>query len=210
MDNILLAEKWIEHVFGRLERSRPWTATHGNRAGELFTIIAAPTGLPREEIAMCQMAMQIHDLGKLLIPLNILMKPGPLNSWERKIVEQHPRLGVLVLKFLLGSNCPEDLKERAKIIILSHHERIDGGGYPYKLRGSQISLCLGIVGIADVLDAMTSRRPYRAKPLSFEKAWEITDGRWDDGRKIERHHPEALEAAKAVLDQLFKKIAESL
>ena len=117
----------------------------------------------------------LHDIGKAGIPETILYKPGPLNSYERTIIEMHPLIGVDTLNKTFNSiKSPVILtcKEVAKNIILHHHEKWDGTGYPHKLKGNQIPLEARIVAVVDVFDALTSKRPYKEaweqeKALSF-------------------------------------------
>jgi HD-GYP domain-containing protein (c-di-GMP phosphodiesterase class II) len=104
----------------------------------------------------------LHDIGKLGIPDGILPKPGPLTEHERKLMQQHVQIGFDVIKDI------PFLADAAEIILL-HHERYDGGGYPNGLRGTQIHLGARIFTIADAFDAITSGRPYRLAS-SFESA----------------------------------------
>lgn len=117
----------------------------------------------------------LHDIGKAGIPETILYKPGPLNSYERTIIEMHPLIGVDTLNKTFNSiKSPVILtcKDVAKNIVLHHHEKWDGTGYPHKLQGNQIPLEARIVAVVDVYDALTSKRPYKEaweqeKALSF-------------------------------------------
>jgi HD-GYP domain-containing protein (c-di-GMP phosphodiesterase class II) len=107
----------------------------------------------------------LHDIGKLGIPDRILLKPGLLTVEERKLMQRHVQIGFDVVKGI-------DFLSEASEIVLMHHERYDGGGYPRGLRGSEILLGARIFAIADTLDAITSDRPYR-RASAFESAREI-------------------------------------
>lgn len=106
----------------------------------------------------------MHDIGKSGIPEGILYKPGPLTGYERQIVEMHPLIGVDILEKInseLSDSFFKDQLSVARNIILHHHERWDGTGYPHKLGGNDIPLEARIVSVVDVFDALTSRRPYK-------------------------------------------------
>jgi HD-GYP domain-containing protein (c-di-GMP phosphodiesterase class II) len=105
----------------------------------------------------------IHDIGKIVIDLNILDKPGKLTAEERKIIQQHPLSGSRML-----NTSPE--YARLAVGVLHHHEHIDGKGYPNGISGDQIPLESKIIAVADSFDAMTAERPYRLNPLSVEEA----------------------------------------
>ncbi|MFD0960501.1 HD domain-containing phosphohydrolase [Paenibacillus chungangensis] len=125
-------------------------------------------GLKLSERKQAQIAHSsiLHDIGKSAVPEGILYKPGPLASYERKIVEMHTQIGVDILDKVnveLDDTLFEHEFATAKNIILHHHERWDGSGYPYGLSGSQIPLEARIVSVVDVFDALTSKRPYKEK-----------------------------------------------
>ena len=103
----------------------------------------------------------LHDIGKSIVPLRILNKKGPLTHVEREIIKKHPEKGYQILK-----KCNE-VSEEIKIIILQHHERHNGDGYPKGLKGDQIHIYAKICMIADVFDALTSYRPYKEKYSTF-------------------------------------------
>ncbi|TRZ39897.1 HD domain-containing protein [Niallia circulans] len=113
----------------------------------------------------------LHDIGKSRIPEKIVNKPGRLNEFERKIIEMHPLLGVAILKEKTAnihySSLDLNVAER---IILYHHEKWDGTGYPYKIKGNDIPLEARIVAIVDVYDALTAERPYK-------RAWSNREAR---------------------------------
>lgn len=126
------------------------------------TSIARQLGLPETEIERIRVASLLHDIGKLAVPEEILEKPGPLTPGEWQSVTQHPRVGQLVLDQVASFR-------DAGMIILHHHERFSGHGYPYGLRGTEIPLGARIVAIADAYEAMLDDRPYK-KGMSHEAA----------------------------------------
>jgi len=108
----------------------------------------------------------LHDIGKSAIPEGILYKPGTLAPYERTIIEMHPYIGVDILDKINGELHDELFEDEfavAKNIILHHHERWDGNGYPMKLKQTEIPLEARIVSVVDVFDALTSKRPYKEK-----------------------------------------------
>jgi diguanylate cyclase (GGDEF)-like protein len=124
--------------------------------------LALGLGLPASEIERIRVASLLHDLGKLAIPEEILLKPGELNEPEWKIVSEHPRIGQVILE---QAGALRD----AATIVLHHHEWYDGRGYPYGLAGEEIPVGARIVAIADAYEAMVAGRPYRAA-ISHEAA----------------------------------------
>lgn len=126
------------------------------------TSIARQLGLPEQEVERIRVASLLHDIGKLAVPEEILEKPGPLTPAEWQSVTQHPRVGQLVLDQVTSFR-------EAGTIILHHHERFSGHGYPYGLRGTDIPLGARIVAIADAYEAMRDDRPYK-KGMSHEAA----------------------------------------
>jgi putative nucleotidyltransferase with HDIG domain len=117
-------------------------------------MIAFKLDYSNEKIKNLCIGGMLHDIGKLMIPKNILQKPGKLNDQKMSFMKQHCELGYSMIKDL-------DLSTEITDIILQHHERLDGSGYPYGLHSDQISDNAKIVMIADALDAMTSYRPYQ-------------------------------------------------
>jgi diguanylate cyclase (GGDEF)-like protein len=132
-----------------------YTGSHSERVGELAAKVATRLGLPTEQIELTRLAGSLHDLGKLAIPEEILRKPGTLTDSERLVLERHPQIGFRMLDSL-GVDPVADL-------VLHHHERWDGSGYPDGLRGEQIPLSARIIFVTDAYDAMTSDRIYRPK-----------------------------------------------
>jgi HD-GYP domain-containing protein (c-di-GMP phosphodiesterase class II) len=148
----------------------PYTAGHQTRVGQLAVAIAREMGLPEETIHGIALAASIHDLGKISVPAEILSKPGKLTDIEFELVKQHVQRGYDILK---------DIKFPWPIatMVWQHHERLDGSGYPQGLKGDEILLESRILAVADVVEAMSSHRPYRPA-LGIEMALkEIEHGR---------------------------------
>ncbi len=137
------------------------TGKHVLRVGKYSRILADGYGLPVELSEMIEKAAPLHDVGKIGIPDKILLKPGPLNEEERKIMNKH----TLFAYELIGSH-DSPIIQMAQSIAVSHHERWDGDGYPEKIKGESIPIEGRITAIADVFDALTTKRPYKeAWPL---------------------------------------------
>ena len=136
------------------------TGRHLRRVGELSALLAARIGLAPGEVELLHRAAPLHDVGKIGIPDAILRKPGPLDPAEEEVMRRHPLLGARILE---GGCTP--LIRVAEAIALSHHERWDGRGYPWRVAGEEIPLPARIVSLVDFYDALTHDRPYR-------RAWE--------------------------------------
>jgi response regulator RpfG family c-di-GMP phosphodiesterase len=132
------------------------TAEHVARMSRTCSLIANRLGLSRQECVDLLIASAMHDIGKIGIPDAVLLKPGALTAEERAIMERHTEIGSQILS---GSSDP--VMQLAATIALTHHERVDGGGYPGGLRDSQIPLSGRIAAVADVFDALTHDRGYR-------------------------------------------------
>ncbi|MEJ2739106.1 MAG: PAS domain S-box protein [Dehalococcoidia bacterium] len=137
-----------------VESRDPYTAGHQKRVSQLACAIAQEMGLPEDKIDGIRMAASTHDIGKIRIPADILSKPGKLEEIESMIVKAHPQVGYEVLSEI---DFPYPVAEA----VLQHHERMDGSGYPAGLKGDQIIIEARILGVADVVEAMASHRPYR-------------------------------------------------
>ncbi len=137
-----------------IELRDPYTAGHQQRVALLASAIAREMGLPEERVFGIQLAALIHDIGKIYVPADILAKPGKLTEIEFEMIKTHPELGYNALKMI---EFPWPIAE----IIRQHHERLDGSGYPHGLKGDEILLEARIIGVADVVEAMASHRPYR-------------------------------------------------
>jgi PAS domain S-box-containing protein/putative nucleotidyltransferase with HDIG domain len=147
-----------------VEMRDPHTAGHQQRATQLACAIAKEIGLSKERIGGLRLAGLIHDIGKVRVPAEILMNPDGLSDPEFMMIKAHPRLGYEILKTI-------DFPWPVAKIVLQHHERMDGSGYPSGLSGEDIVMEARILAVADVVDAMASHRPYRPA-LGMGKALE--------------------------------------
>ena len=163
-------EGTISVLVSAIEMRDPYTAGHQRRVTQLACAIAREMGLPEEQIEGIRMAGLIHDLGKISIPAEILSKPGRLNDFQWGMIQTHSQVGYDVLKAV---EFPWPVAE----IVLQHHERLDGSGYPAGLPGEEIMLEARILAVADVVEAMASRRPYRPPPGIDKALKEISQNR---------------------------------
>lgn len=153
-----------------LERRDPYTFEHSVRVAGYARHMARQLKLPEEQLELIVSAAQVHDLGKISIDNRILFKAGPLTEDERREVNTHAAAGAeLAVQF--------SMYREGAAIIRGHHERWDGSGYPDGLAGEAIPLGARIIAVADVYDAMTSDRPYRAALPHEVAVAELTDGR---------------------------------
>jgi len=148
-------ERTVHVLVSAIEMKDPYTAGHQRRVTQLACAIAREMGLPEERIEGIRMAGLIHDIGKISVPAEILSKPSQLTDLEFGLIKMHPQTGYEVLEAI------EFLWPVAQIV-LQHHERMDGSGYPQGLSGDDIILEARILAVADVVEAMASHRPYRA------------------------------------------------
>ena len=142
-----------------------YTSGHQKRVSDLACAIATEMALSIDQIEAIYMAGILHDIGKITVPAEILSKPGRLSEHEFGLIKSHPQVAYDILK---GIKFPWPLAQ----IVLQHHERMDGSGYPLGLAGENILLEARILAVADTVEAMASHRPYRAA-LGIEAALEI-------------------------------------
>jgi PAS domain S-box-containing protein/putative nucleotidyltransferase with HDIG domain len=154
----------IQAMAYTVEKRDPYTAGHQRRVADLARTIATEMKLSPDCVDGIRFAGVIHDVGKIAIPSEILSKPGKLTDLEYNLVKKHPEVGYDILRNI---DFPWPIAE----IVIQHHERIDGSGYPKGLPGGSIMLEAKIIAVADVVEAMASHRPYRAA-LGVEKALE--------------------------------------
>ncbi|MFA5912753.1 MAG: HD domain-containing phosphohydrolase, partial [Burkholderiales bacterium] len=163
-------EESIQAIAATVEMRDPYTSGHQKRVADIATAIARAMGLDDERIRSIHLAGVVHDLGKIRVPAEILAKPGKLSATEYELIKVHPQVGYDILKDI---SFPWPLAR----IVLEHHERVDGSGYPRGIKGDEMLLESRIMAVADVVEAMASHRPYRAS-LGMEPALkEIEHGR---------------------------------
>lgn len=154
----------IDTVSKIVEVKDPYTAGHQQRVSQLATAIAKELNLSQDKIEGIRIASLIHDAGKIGVPTEILSKTTTLSDIEFSLIKEHSQIGYDILKSI-------DFSYPVARIVLQHHEKIDGSGYPNKLKGDEILLEAKILGVADVVEAMSSHRPYRPA-LGIDKALE--------------------------------------
>ena len=147
-------EETVNALSALVEMRDPYTAGHQNRVAGIARAIAQELGLSEDAAQGIWVASLIHDIGKVRVPADILSRPAHLSSAEFELIKEHPRTGYEILKKI---DFPWPIAE----IVLQHHERINGSGYPLGLKGDEILFASRIIGVADVVEAMTYHRPYR-------------------------------------------------
>lgn len=170
------------------EARDPYTAGHQRRVGILASHIGHRLGMSDHEVDGLRVAGTLHDLGKIGVPAEILTRPGRLTDAEMQLIRTHPSVGAQILE---GIEYPWPVRD----VVLQHHERLDGSGYPLGLQGDQICLEARIVAVADVIEAMTTMRPYRAE-LGLQAA--ISEVVAHRGT---HYDPDVVDAAVAVLHE---------
>jgi putative two-component system response regulator len=152
----------VEAIAVTVELRDPYTAGHQKRVADLACAIARDMALSEDYVYGLRMASVIHDLGKITVPAEILSKPGQLSELEYELIKNHVQAGYDILKQI---EFPWPLAD----IILQHHERLDGSGYPHGLKQEEILLSARILAVADVFETISSHRPYRPS-LGLQRA----------------------------------------
>jgi putative nucleotidyltransferase with HDIG domain len=168
----------IRALTSAIDARDPYTAGHSVRVGQLSMEIGRELELPKRDLQFLEVGGYLHDIGKIGIRDNVLLKPGLLNEHERALIEEHPRIGINIVQYV-------ELADEVKQLVLSHHEKLDGTGYPEGLRGEQISIFARIGAVADIYDALTTERPYKPG-LSVEEAVALLKREAKEGRLDER------------------------
>jgi PAS domain S-box-containing protein len=197
------AEEALQESYNKLERTMkstvyamaktsetrdPYTAGHQRRVALLSKAIARRMGLPEDQVNAVHMAAMVHDIGKINVPAEILSKPGHLTEVEIDLIRIHPKVSYEILEDI---EFPWPIAE----MVLQHHERLDGSGYPGGISGDDILLEARILGVADVVEAISSHRPYRSALGTSKAIEEIESG----AGKV--YDPRVVEACVAVLTE---------
>jgi HD-GYP domain-containing protein (c-di-GMP phosphodiesterase class II) len=160
-------EAFIQVLESTIAVRDPYTVNHQRRVTQIACTIGVELGLSEERLRNLHMAGILHDLGKIAIPSDLLAKPGKLTPLEFDLLKTHPQVAYNILK-------PIQLPGHTAEIILQHHERLNGTGYPRGLKGHEILWEARILGVADVMEAMCSHRPYRAARGMMETLEELS------------------------------------
>ena len=185
-------EQTVYALAAAVEMRDPYTAGHQRRVADLATAIAKEMNLPEDRSRGVRMAGLVHDVGKIHIPAEILSKPTRLTEVEWSMIKAHPQAGYDILKDI-------EFPWPVARIVLQHHERVNGSGYPQGLSDKEILLEARILGVADVVEAMASHRPYRPAHAVEEALGEIRENRGI------LYDPQAVDAC---LEVIGKKILE--
>lgn len=179
----------VKAMVRSLEAKDAYTSGHSERVGEYAYRIASAMGMPGEKAELLKKAAQLHDIGKIGIPEEILNKKGGLSDEEFGIIRRHPEVGEEILK-------PVFLESEMLSVVRSHHERYDGKGYPDGLKPEQSGIFAQIVSVADAYDAMTSTRSYRHKMPREEAVARVKAGAGT------QFNPEVVEAFCRIADKI--------
>jgi len=154
----------------RMVESRdPYTAGHQERVSELAVAIAQRMGCASDQVELIRTAALLHDIGKIAVPAEILVRPGQLQELEWEFIKRHPTKGAEILR-------DAEFEGPIREIVWQHHERLDGSGYPRGLSGDEIRREALIVAVADVAEAMTAHRPYRPACTDEQVTAELAGG----------------------------------
>src|SRR3989442_729215 len=188
------AMRAMERMADEDDRRDPYTYQHSQRVAIYAHAIARKLSSSGPEVYVVDLAAKVHDIGKIRVPDSILLKPGKLTPDEQRVMETHPRLGFDILR---------PFSEYAKVLdlVLTHHERFDGLGYPNGTVGRRLLLMAQVIPVADSLDAMTSARAYRSA-----RSWESAMEELRRGAGTQ-WNPQVVEAAVAVLAQEDRGVA---
>jgi putative nucleotidyltransferase with HDIG domain len=184
----------VSALSNAVEARDAYTGQHAERVSAYGMQIATVVGLRVDEVTRLQFGFLLHDIGKVAVPDAILYKPDRLTDEERALMEQHPLIGAEIVGRV------EFLAESVEVV-RSHHERWDGRGYPDGLAGEEIPLAARVFAVADVLDALTTDRPYRPRS-SFTVAREMITA--ESGTHFD---PQVIEAFNSLEDRVFEEIA---
>ena len=183
----------VRALSNAVEARDAYTGKHAERVAAYGMEIAREMGLPLADAPATEFGFLLHDIGKVAIPDAILYKPGALTEKERALMTQHPLIGAQIVRGI------EFLREATEVV-RSHHERWDGRGYPDGLAGGQIPLAARVFAAADVLDALTSDRPYRpASTLRIARKMIVAES-------AKQFDPSVVEAFESIDNATFERI----
>ncbi len=185
----------VRALANAIEAKDTYTRGHCERVSNYAVAIGRIYKMSEDDLLILRVAGLLHDIGKINVPAYILNKNGPLDEEEYDLVKKHPEVGFQILRDV-------GFMETTRIVILQHHERIDGHGYPQGLKGLEIELMARILTVCDVYDAMTTSRPYRDVALSMEQA--INDLLANAGSQVD------LEVVQALMQTLHCDVPFSL
>ncbi len=171
MGNVL---EFIVSLTNLVEAKDAYTENHTRRVADLAIALGKRKALDKEQLKHIEIGAMIHDIGKVSTPESILNQPSALTKEEFEIMKAHPEAGARIIRPISSLQKPSEL-------VLSHHEKLDGSGYPNGLRGEEISIETRIITICDIFDALYTDRPYR-KGMPIEKALEIIKSDADHGK----------------------------
>lgn len=188
----------IIHLLSDVTEYRdPYTSGHQRRVGNLAAAIGRKMNFTEEYCNMVRAIGYIHDIGKMIVPSEILTKPGKLNEIEYKLIQMHAQSGYDMLQHVL-------LPKNFAIAIGQHHERMDGSGYPNKLKGNEILFESHILIVSDVVETMMTHRPYRAA-LGVDQALEEISY-----FRTKKYHPEVVDACIELFQKDYYALDDSL
>jgi ribonuclease P protein subunit RPR2 len=187
----------VRALSNAVEARDAYTGKHAERVTAYGMEIARALRSPAAEEPQIEFGFLLHDIGKVAIPDAILYKPGPLTDEERLLMAQHPSIGSEIVRGI------EFLGEAVKVV-RSHHERWDGTGYPDGLAGEEIPIAARVFAVADVLDALTTDRPYRpASPLHVARAMIVA-------QSARHFDPEVIKGFESIPDEVFERISAEI
>lgn len=172
-------EQTVSALAATIEKRDPYTAGHQRRVATIASQIACSLGLPQDLVHGIELAANIHDIGKIYVPSEILSRPGRLSPAEFHLIQDHCQVGYEIVKDI-------DLQWNVAEMLLQHHERLDGSGYPHGLKDDAILFGAHIIGVADTVEAMASHRPYRPGLGVARAVAEVREGAGEryDGRVV--------------------------
>ncbi len=176
----------VKALTSAIDARDPYTLGHSVRVGQLAVTVGRKIRLPEPVIEQIEIGGYLHDIGKIGVRDAVLQKPGKLTAKEREFIETHPIVGVNILESV-------ELSPEALEFVRSHHEKLDGSGYPDGLRGDELSMVARIASVSDMYDAMTTDRPYR-KAMTVDEAMAILNS--EAGALLD---PDVVKALEAVL-----------